>query len=171
MQQMARFIDRLNAKGYSVVFIPHVMARHPSNNNLVICCDILRQAKEPDANILLSGLFSSIEAKSITQRTFGVNLIRRDNQFGGKHTPVEILHNAIGLGAAAYGNCGYALRKRGNGGMRAGANQNIAQATATEADLSGGKQPEKAAQTKALARENFELSGALFEGGRIRTVS
>jgi len=157
VKQIARFVDRLNADGYSVVLIPHVMEKKPRSNDLIICGDILRQTKDARANILLSGLFSSIEVKSI------IGLC--DVLIGARtHATIASLSQGIPTVAIAYSRKAYGIIEDFYGAdlgkkliVPADKVYEDSLMEATKTALAAGRQDAQAARMKQLAMKNFEF--------------
>lgn len=163
VKQIAQFVDRLNDEGYTVIFVPHVMEKNPKNNDLVICGDILRQTKDAKANVLLSGLFSSIEVKSI------IGLC--DVLVGARtHATIASLSQGIPTVAIAYSRKAYGIMEDYYGEELAKklivpADQVYADSLmeATKMALAAGRQDAAAARMKKLAMRNFELLAEIVE--------
>lgn len=54
LNDMAGFVDHLNSRGYSVIFIPHVQERQVRNNDIYACLEVLKRCNRPRDNLLLS---------------------------------------------------------------------------------------------------------------------
>lgn len=61
----AAFVDYLNEKGKTVLFIPHVMEKNPSNNDFIACESVFKRVKYPASNKIISGEPSATELKGI----------------------------------------------------------------------------------------------------------
>lgn len=54
VREVAAFVNLVNAEGFSVILVPHVQERSPSNNDMVACRAVLNACADPSANLLLS---------------------------------------------------------------------------------------------------------------------
>ncbi len=162
IKQIAHFVDRLNERGYGVVFIPHVSERRINNDDQAICADVLRQTKDPAANISMSGLFSCVEAKSI------VGLC--DVLIGARtHTTIASMSQGIPTVAIAYSRKAYGIMEDYYGlelskKLIVPADQVFTERLleATDAALASGRHDETAQRMKTLAAKNFSLLAETF---------
>jgi len=63
--EFAKFVDYLNTLGKKVLFIPHVMEKNPSNNDVIACENVFKILKKPNMNKIIFGEPSAVELKGI----------------------------------------------------------------------------------------------------------
>lgn len=100
----ADFVDYLNSKGKTVLFIPHVMEKNPSNNDLVACEAVFKKVKQPALNKIISGEPSATELKGI----IGIS----ECLIGTRtHSTIASLSQCIPTVSVAYSRKAYGIMK------------------------------------------------------------
>ena len=155
--ELTEFVRRLNARGYLVLLIPHVMERNPNNNDLIACEEL--HSKLTDARMcrIVSGEFSAAQFKGIIGLT--------DCLLGARtHATIASMSQAVPTVSVAYSRKAYGIMSDVFG-PKLGAELTIA-ATDLSADaleagfdraISAGGFGEAAARMKELAESNYVL--------------
>lgn len=159
----ARVVDALNKKGHRVILIPHVAERNFKNDDTRTCHDVLRHAKNPAANIMMPGWFSSIEAKSVIGLCAALLGART-------HATIAALSQGIPTVSIAYSRKAHGIMDDFYGPTRgkeltltANTLEEGALLDALEKAMTYGPQPAAATLMKARAAENFVLIATIME--------
>lgn len=64
-KEFAKFVNYLNTLGKKVLFIPHVMEKNPSNNDVVACESVYKLVEKQNMNKIIFGEPSAVELKGI----------------------------------------------------------------------------------------------------------
>jgi colanic acid/amylovoran biosynthesis protein len=64
-QELTEFVNRLNARGYLVILIPHVTERNPNNNDLIACEELHSKLMDARMCRIISGEYSAAQLKGI----------------------------------------------------------------------------------------------------------
>jgi colanic acid/amylovoran biosynthesis protein len=63
--ELGEFVSRMNARGYTVLLIPHVMERNPNNNDLIACEELHSKLADRSRCRIISGEYSASQFKGI----------------------------------------------------------------------------------------------------------
>jgi len=63
--ELTEFVRRVNARGYTVLLIPHVMERNPNNNDLIACEELHSKLADATMCRIISGEYSASQFKGI----------------------------------------------------------------------------------------------------------
>lgn len=64
-KELGEFVRRMNAKGYLVLLVPHVMERNPNNNDLIACEELHSKLEDASMCRIVSGEYSAAQFKGI----------------------------------------------------------------------------------------------------------
>lgn len=156
-QELTEFVRRLNARGYLVLLIPHVMERNPNNNDLIACEEL--HAKLEDASMcrIISGEFSAAQFKGIIGLT--------DCLLGARtHATIASMSQGIPTVSVAYSRKAYGIMSDVFG-PKLGADLTIAATDLSADTLDAGFERAMAASgfaetakvMKAKAEQNYTL--------------
>lgn len=156
-QELTEFVRRLNARGYMVLLIPHVMERNPNNNDVIACEELHSKLEDASMCRIISGEFSAAQFKGIIGLT--------DCLLGARtHATIASMSQGIPTVSVAYSRKAYGIMSDVFG-PKLGADLTIAATDLSAGALDAGFEramaasgfAETAQKMKAKAEQNYTL--------------